>query len=66
MKDKVSRLVARCLTLPQYTLNLMSDIGDYQAKGSQQRIKFEYYANISPEKRISSLEEGMSSLPEGE
>ena len=64
VKDKLSPLVPRRLTLPQFTL--MNHIGAYQAKGSQQRIKLEHYSSISPEKRISSLEEGISSLPEGE
>ena len=66
VKDKLSPLAPRRLTLPQFSLNLMNDIGAYQAKGSRQRIKLEHYSSISPEKRISSLEEGISSLPEGE
>ena len=66
VKDKLSPLAPRRLTLPQFSLNLMNDIGAYQAKGSRQRIKLEHYSSISPEKRISSLEEGISSLPKGQ
>ena len=66
VKDKLSPLAPRRLTLPQFTLNLMNDMGAYQAKGSQQRIKLEHYSSISPEKRISLLEEGISSLPKGQ
>ena len=66
VKDKLSPLAPRRLTLPQFTLNLMNYMGAYQAKGSQQRIKLEHYSSISPEKRISSLEEGISSLPKGQ
>lgn len=47
-------------------MHLTSNVDEYQTKESQCRIRWKYYASISPEKQSSSREEGMSSLPEGE
>ena len=49
-------------------MNLMSTMGEYQAKESPVRsiIIWEHYKTISPEKHDSFKEEGRSSLPEGE
>ena len=49
-------------------MNLMSTMGEYQAKESPVRsiIIWEHYTTISPEKHDSFKEEGRSSLPEGE
>ena len=45
---------------------LMSNVGQYQTKECPGRIKWEHYTTIRPEKNNSSIEEVISSLPEGE
>ena len=47
-------------------MDLMSIIGEYQTKESPDRIIWEYYKTIIPEKRDSSGQEGLGSLPEVE
>ena len=46
-------------------MDLMNNMGDYQTKDSPDKIIWENYTTISPEKHDSSREKGMSHLSEG-
>ena len=46
-------------------MDLMSNIGEYQTKESQRRIRWKLYVTISYQKKAPTREKGLSSLPEG-